>query len=192
VLRRAENRWRWIIERHQFGGLKMRTFMAALAGLALLTVPLDASARGGSHGGGGGSGGFHGGGFHDGGGFRGGGGLHDGGRFGGRGFGGRGFRGRGFGEFDDGFFFGADLGFGFYDPWFYGYYGYPDYGDYAYPSYTQYIPQPTDRYYRGSLPIDDGASRAGAPQADGPRTTACGVWRWEAASQTYHWVTDGC
>ena len=164
----------------------MKTFVAALAGLALVTSPLTASARGGGGGHGvgfSGAGGFHGGGFHD------------GGRFGGRGFGGRGFRGRGFGGFDDGFLFGADfgLGLGFYDPWFYGYGGYPDYAGYAYPAYPQYGPAPAG-YYRGTLPADDASSRPDLnnTRSNGPTAKLCGSWNWDAAGQTYHWVTDGC
>jgi hypothetical protein len=167
----------------------MKTFIAALAGFALLTVPVAASARGGSHGGGGG---FHGG-FSGSAGFRGGGGFHDGGRFGGRGFGGRGFRGRGFDGFDDGFFFGADFGLGFYDPWFYGYGGYPDYPGYAYPAYPQYVTPPAG-YYRGTLPADDGSPKAdvNAARSNGPTAKLCGAWNWDSAGQTYHWVTDAC
>src|ERR1700735_4088183 len=74
----------------------MKTLLAALAGVALITAPVAAQAQhSGGHGGGGhaGAAGFRGGGFH-GGGFRGG-----------------GFRGRGF-------------GFGFYPGYYDGYYPY--------------------------------------------------------------------
>jgi hypothetical protein len=154
----------------------MKTFLAALASVALLAAPLASLSTPALARGGGGGGGFHGGGFGGGGGFRGGG-MHGGGGFRGggsgvHGFGGRGFGGRGFG--DRGFDLGAGalgfaLGLDYGDPWLYDDADYWDYegGD------------------PGPAPYDDAD---GAPPPAQAQPQACGSWSWDGPRSTYDWV----